>query len=183
MLAVTQVNVHTDGQQRDDNDVQQIIDAEEIRKPAVRQQVGADDVGAGFIGDLQEVFDELNRDVVHHQGEKRLIGAPLRLAEGRNDPPDDAGQNGCGDHDQDQCPVRHLAAEGEHAVGGCQTAHQRLTLGAGVPEAHPESGRHGEGNAEQDGDVVDGDKRPAFAERAVQNRGEQGKRVVARQDF
>ena len=96
-------------------------------------------------------------DIVHHQGEQRLVGVPFGLEEGGQEAPYGAGQQRSRQRDDDQQEIGDLAAQQDHAGGGGQTADQGLTLGADVPEPHFERRRHRQRDTQQHGYVLAGD--------------------------
>ena len=145
------------------------------------QKLGADHVRAGLVRDLQKIFDELNCHIVHHQREQRFVRAPLRLEKCGNDAPDHAGDDRRRRHDDDEQPIGDLAAEHQHAHRRRQTADEHLSFCTRVPKAHSESGRHRKGDAQKNGDVVNGDERSARAECALCHGGKNGQRVVTGQ--
>ena len=86
MLGVVEVDVHADGQHRDDDDVQQIFVIADLRQPAKLSGLVYDADLAGALGgfpDDDKIRDKLGRNVVHHEGEQRLIGVPFGLEDGR----------------------------------------------------------------------------------------------------
>ena len=182
VLAVPQIDVHTDGDKGDDEDIEQILDAEKLGEPAAGKQVGPDDIGAGLIRHLEEVFHKLNGNIVHHQGEQRFVGVPVCLEKRRNNTPDDAGKDCRDRHNENEQAIGDLASQHQHAHGGGQTANEHLALGAGIPEAHAECRCNRQRNAEQNGDIVQGDQHTAGAECTVENSSIDGKGVIAGED-
>ena len=61
-----------------------------------------------------------------------------------------------------------------------KSADERLPLRAGIPETHPERGRHREGNAEQDCNIVNRHKGTPLAECTLPHGFKHGERVVSR---
>ena len=174
VLAVPQIDVHGDADDGDDKDIEQILDAENFREPAVGEQIGADNIGAGLIRHLEEVFHQLDGDIVHHKGEEGLIGVPVGLKEGRDNAPDNAGEDGGNCHDEDEQTIGHFAAQHQHAYRGGKAADEHLAFGAGIPEAHAEGRGDRQRDAQQNGDIMQGDQHTAGAERAVEDGGVDG---------
>ena len=173
MLAVGEVDVHENGHDRNDQNGQQVLLAADDGEPA-GLGILVDDANLAralrHFPDDDEERGELGRDVVHHEGEKRLVGVPLCLEKRRKEAPQSARcQSGC-EHDENQDAVRELVAEHDHTCRGRKTADEHLTFCADVPEAHFKRRCDGEGNAEQNGEVLERDPRfSRGAERAVEN--------------
>ena len=173
MLAVCQVDVHEAGHNGHDQDGQHIGVAD-LRQPTGPCGLVDDTDLAGALGHLpydDEVGGQLHGDVVHHQGEQRLVGVPLGLEEGGQEAPQSAGQQGGDQGNDDQCRVGQLIIQRNHAGGGGQTADQGLTFSADVPEAHLEGGSDCQRDAQQDGHAAGSDADTAAgAESAGQDR-------------
>ncbi len=111
---------------------------------------------------MMKVGCQLGGDIVHHQGEQRLIGVPFGLEEGGRKPQMSAGQQ-CRrpEMTSDQHEFGDLVSQQIMQAARSQTANEDLTLGADVPEAHLEGGRHRQRNAQQDRQVLEGDPGPS----------------------
>ena len=154
MLGVVEVDVHGDRQDGHHQNDEHVGVAEEHGEHTHTLNSSQ---GTGAVGSpgQKEEGDQIGGHVVHHEGEQGLVGLPLGLEQGGNDTPGRAREE-CGDqHEEDEAPVGHLAAQVEQASGSSQTAHQHLALGTDVPELHAEGGGDGERDTEEDGHVLD----------------------------
>ena len=145
VLAVGKVHVHHAGQQSHHQNGEQLCLPADAGQPAGLGSLvdNADLTGAlGHLPDNDKVGGQLHGDIVHHQGEQRLVGVPFGLEEGGQEAPYGAGQQRSRQRDDDQQEIGDLAAQQDHAGGGGQAADQGLPLGADVPEAHLECGRY-----------------------------------------
>ena len=183
VLAVFEVDINKYRYNGDDDDVQHILLAEQRREPPLCQQRGTDGVRTALVCHLEEVLDELNGNVVHHQGEERFVGVPECLEHCGNDCPDDAGENACGDHYHEQEPRGDRLTYVEHTHCRDQGADEHLSLGSGVPELHFERRRDGDRDAEQHCDVLRSAPDEVLAERALYHGHEYCEWVVAREGY
>ena len=79
------------------------MDAENLRQTGGAVKLRNDlRAGASFPRTALQPCDDANDDIVHHQGEERLIGVPLRLEERGDQAPDAAGEGGSQRHDDQQ---------------------------------------------------------------------------------
>ena len=149
MLGIAHVDGDEDRHGHDDKDERHEAVAEEFRKPAFpRVRVDGAHRGFGAAPDIRECVDNVDRDVIHHKSEERLVGVPLRLEVCGNECPQRAKNGGGEEHEKEQECIRK-AARVNHQEDGCESAHEDLSLTADVPEAHAEGGHKGEANAEQ----------------------------------
>ena len=82
MLAVVEVDIDEHGQHRDDEDRQQVLVAADLRQPAgLGALVDDADLARALrrLPDDDEIGHELRGNVVHHEGEERLVRVPLGL--------------------------------------------------------------------------------------------------------
>ena len=145
VLAVCEIDIHHAGQQGDHQNGEQLCLSADAGQPAGLGSLVDDADLTGAFGHLpydDKVGGQLHGDVVHHQGEQRLVGVPSGLEEGGQEAPYGAGQQRGRQRDDDQQEIGDLAAQQDHAGGGGQAADQGLPLGADVPEAHLECGRY-----------------------------------------
>ena len=164
MLGVFQVDVHSDGQRHDQNDVQAVSLPENLREPAGLGLLidDAHRVGADWVFPKRHaIAGDLNGHIVHHQREERLVGIPLRLEGGGDHTPDAAAHQTGRGHNQQQRGRGNGGAEGTHDSSGEHAADQNLPLRADVPEFHLEGGSKADADAQQHHGVPDGD--PAAA--------------------
>ena len=133
------------------------MDAEDFREARGGVKL-RDDLRAGtaFPRAALQPRDNADDNVVHHQGEQRLIGVPLGLEEGGNSTPHAARHQGASQHDGNENIVGNLVAQQNHAGGGCKAAHQHLTLAAHVPEFHPKRRGDCQGDAQQQRQILQG---------------------------
>ena len=185
MLAVIKIDVHEHGEHRHHKDHQQVFLTADHRQPASLRALVDDADLTGALGDLPHDDEEgrkLGGDIVHHQGEQRFIGVPLGLEEGGEEAPESARSQCRGQRDQDQHCVGELVSQTDHAGSRGQTANEHLTLGADVPKAHFEGGRHRQRNTQQDRQILEGD--PGLsggAEGTFEDRGKNIDRIFAGQ--
>ena len=157
MFGVVEVDIHADADERHDDDVQQVLARSHLRQPACLCALVNDADLAGAFGHFPHddiVGNQLSGDVVHHQGEQRLIGVPLGFEHRRNPGPDRAGDNAADHHQEDKQPVGDLVAEEDHTGRSSKAAHQHLSFSAEVPAAHAEGRRHGQRYTEENSDVL-----------------------------
>ena len=106
----------------------------------------------------------------------------MGLKEGGDNAPDNAGEDGGNCHDEDEQTIGHLAAQHQHAYRGGKAADEHLAFGAGIPEAHAEGRGDRQRDAQQNGDIMQGDQHTAGAERAVEDGGVDGEGVIPGED-
>lgn len=161
VLRVAQVGPHEHDDEQHDHDDPHIVLVVEIPRehfadPALVQTgriltvVDDADLDGALraLPDRAEIEDDLRGDVIHHQGEERLVGIPLRLEEAGDHAPDRAEHNGQQRHEDEQWNGRQLVAEA-HQDHGAEAADQELTLCADVPEPHLKRRSKADGNAGQ----------------------------------
>ena len=116
VFAVLKIDVHEYGQEGNNDDVQRIFLAEERGQPAAVALAvhNAQDPGTARDPDRDHGIDELDRHVVHHQGEQCLIGAETGFEKGRDTGPDDPGDQRCREHQKNEHAAREPVADVEH---------------------------------------------------------------------
>ena len=155
LLGEAQIGVHDEGQHNDHNDVDGVALAHNDGEPAglgrlvqraEARRLAAHDVGhAGNNG---------RSNVVHHQGEQRLVRVPAGLEPRGDEAPQCARGNAAQRHGGKQQRQRQIVALIHHDEGGSQAADQDLALAAAVPEAHLEGRGQRDADAEQRGQVA-----------------------------
>ena len=93
-------------------------------------------------------------NIVHHQGEKRLVRVPAGLKPRRDNAPQRTRGNAAAGHGRKQQRQRQVVALIDHDEGGGQAADQDLTFAAAVPKAHLKGRRQRDADAQQDGQVA-----------------------------
>ena len=148
MLGVVHIDMHEHHQHQHDDPA--AVDPQHPGEAGGGVKLG-DDLRAlaALPGPALEPADHTDDDVVHHQGEQRLIGVPPGLEKGGNQGPHAAG-NGSGDaHDHQQHGGGKAARPEEGEVAGGDGPRGDLALGADVPKAHLKAGGDGQGAAQQ----------------------------------
>jgi len=108
VFGVVEVHVHRDRHHSSDDYAQQVLVTAELRKPAKLGSLIDDADLPRALGDFphdDEIRDELGRDIVHHQGEERLVRVPFGLEEGRDKAPQRARRDSRDGHGEDQHAV------------------------------------------------------------------------------
>ena len=140
LLGVTQIAIHRDRQHDNDNQIDGVALSHDLRKPSsLALHIQLAQTGSLAAPDVDATGDELNGDIIHHQGEQRFVGRKSGFKPCGDKSPDGSGKNAGDEHRGIQHPVWHFAAVVDHDCGGGQRAHQHLTFCARVPEAHFES--------------------------------------------
>ena len=157
VLGVIQIEIHQNRDNSDDENIQKIFVAADLREPADLRGLVDDADLAGALGvfpDDDEIGHKLRCNVVHHQREKRFIRIVFCLEIRRNEAPERTGQDAAHAHAHDNKGVRQRVAQADHARRRCERTGKHLTFTADVPEAHLKSRRHGERDAEKHRDVL-----------------------------
>ena len=153
VLAEAEVDEHQDDEHRDDDDVEDVVIPADLGEVPVGQ--GAEDGGAAGHPLVDADRNELHCDIVHHEGEQSLVGAPLRLEDCGDDRPRHAEQHAHSEHDEYEQGIVDSAAQILYADHAAQATHEHLPFRADVPELHLESGRERERYAKQDCGVLE----------------------------
>ena len=173
MLGVVQIEIHQNRDERDNEDIQKVFIASDLRKPADLGGLVDDADLAGALGIFpndNEIGYELHGDIVHHQSKERFVRIVFRFEIRRDKAPESAGENAAHAHAHNHKCVRQCVTQADHTRRRSQRAGEHLTLAADIPEAHFKGRRHGERNAKQHGDVLQQHPNLAGrAERAVKN--------------
>ena len=102
MLGVFEVDVHEHGEDDDDEDVDGIARAEDGGEPAcLGAHVDGAEGGRLTAEDIGAAGDDGGGDVVHHEGEQGLVGAPVRLKERGDERPQRAAEDAGDEHDEE----------------------------------------------------------------------------------
>ncbi|MPM87754.1 hypothetical protein SDC9_134854 [bioreactor metagenome] len=139
MFAESQVEIHRDGQNGNDNHIQRIHLSKDRWEPSHFRRLidDANRVGAKRVfPKSNEVTRQLNGDIVHHQREQGFVCIPACLKHGGNRTPDAAGHHAAKEHDHNQRKTRQRPAKVDHAGGSGEPADQNLSFRADVPETH-----------------------------------------------
>ena len=173
VLGVIQIEIHQNRDNSDDENIQKIFIASDLREPADLRGLVDDADLAGALGvfpDDDEISHKLRGNVVHHQSKERFIRIVFCLEIRRDKAPESTGENAAHAHAHNHKSVRQCVAQADHARRRSQRAGEHLTLAADIPEAHFKGRRHCERNAKQHGDVLQQHPNLAGrAERAVKN--------------
>ena len=173
VLGVIQIEIHQNRDERDNEDIQKIFIASDLRKPADLGGLVDDADLAGALGILpndDEIGYELHGDIVHHQSKERFIRIVFRFEIRRDKAPKSAGENAAHAHAHNHKCVRQCVTQADHTRRRSQRAGEHLTLAADIPEAHFKGRRHGERDTEKHRDILQQHPNLAGrAERAVKN--------------
>ena len=124
VLGVLEVDVHQYCEDCDYNNVEREVVSEQLREPAyLRTHVDGAERRRLSSPDIGVIRNELYCDVVHHKGEKRLVGVPVSLEECRYKAPNRAGYNACEEHREEKKGCGQLSAEVHHADSRSKSAH------------------------------------------------------------
>ena len=117
LLAVFQIDKHSQGQRQDNDQIPPVIQAEELRNPSAS---GGGIDGSHGIGTLG-IFPENNADcnhlhshIVHHKGKKSLVCIPVGLEKCGNQPPDHGRQGAHHKHQGKQDDSRKGISQVNH---------------------------------------------------------------------
>ena len=158
LLAVLHVNIKANGKQCNQDNGQQIVIAQTRQPACVCGGIDNAHCARSFWKKrLDGKIHKADRHVVHHQGEKGLIGIPHGLEEGRDKAPKRTQKKSRAQHQKKKRCLSHLSAEIYHAKSGSQSTYQYLTLTADVPESHLEGRRQTDTDAEQHHGITQGD--------------------------
>ena len=148
VLGIAHVHVHEHHQHQHDDPP--AVYAQHPGQAGRRVELG-DNLGAGpaLPGAALEPAHQADDDVVHHQGEERLVGVPFCLEKGGDQGPDAAGNRAGQTHDGQQHRPWQPPRPEQGEVGGRNGPGGDLPLRADVPEAHLEAGGDGQRAAQQ----------------------------------
>ena len=91
-------------------------------------------------GAVHQVLDKGKGNIVEHQSKQGLIGAPLCLADCREQAVQTAQDHGRSHHQQDQRDLREDGGGEQAEPAGSNGAYQDLALSTDVPELHTARG-------------------------------------------